>query len=283
MVQDNVKKLVDLIEKNEEELLDDWIKEQSKAETLRTDLKKKSVTKKQSAKFIKLLLKGCKSGNLENIKIDEWFEMRDFLEVILDERAEQGFSTSETIESILSFKKPLFSYIQKEYSSDPSVLGEMIWNTTTILDKLGIYATEVFQESREEIITQQQKEIQELSTPVIKLWEGVLAVPLIGTLDSERTQVVMENLLQRITDDGSDVVIIDITGVPAIDTQTAQHLIKTVSATRLMGAECILSGVSPDIAQTIVSLGIDFDMITKSSLADALEVALDKIGLQVTK
>jgi rsbT co-antagonist protein RsbR len=150
-----------------------------------------------------------------------------------------------------------------------------------LLDKLGLYATEVLQKNREEVITRQQEEMLELSTPVVQLWEGVLAIPLIGTLDSERTQVVMENLLQEIVRTGAEIAIIDITGVPTVDTLVAQHLLKTISAARLMGADCIISGIRPQIAQTIVHLGVDLSVTSKANMADAFELALRRVGKAV--
>ncbi len=152
-----------------------------------------------------------------------------------------------------------------------------MWTWTEIIDALGLQTINTFQKSREEVIKRQQDDLLELSTPVIKLWEGVLALPMIGTLDSSRTQVVMETLLQRIVDTGSSIAILDITGVPTVDTLVAQHLMKTVTAIRLMGADCIISGIRPQIAQTIVHLGIDLTGITtKANLADALAVAMQR-------
>src|SRR5215813_1206734 len=181
-------------------------------------------------------------------------------------------------------KQPLFTRLRNAHKSDAEGLASDIWRTTLLLDKLGLFTTEIFQKSREEIIARQQSELLELSTPVVSLWEGVLAVPLIGTLDSERTQVVMENLLERIVQTGAGIAIIDITGVPTVDTLVAQHLLKTVSAARLMGAECIISGIRPQIAQTIVHLGVNLtDVITKSSLADAFAVALRRAKLVITR
>ena len=181
-------------------------------------------------------------------------------------------------------KEPLFERIRSEFSKDPDRLAAATWAATTLLDKLGLYTTEVFQKGREELINRQQQEMLELSTPVVELWDGVLALPLIGTLDSARTQVVMESLLQRIVDTGSGIAIIDITGVPTVDTLVAQHLLKTVAAARLMGADCIISGIRPQIAQTIVHLGVDLqDVVTKATLADAFAIALRRLGLGVQK
>ena len=183
---------------------------------------------------------------------------------------------------VFSLKQPLFERIRREHAKDPVALADATWSVTTLLDKLGLYTTELYQKGREEVITRQQQEMLELSTPVVELWDGVLALPLIGTLDSARTQVVMENLLQRIVDTGSAIAIIDITGVPTVDTLVAQHLLKTVAAARLMGAECIISGIRPQIAQTIVHLGVDLqDVVTKATLADAFAIALRRLGLGV--
>ena len=196
-------------------------------------------------------------------------------------RGVQGFSPSETASFVFSLKKPLFERLRREFSKDPEALAELTWAATQLLDNLGLYTTEVHQKSREEVIARQQQEMLELSTPVVKLWEGVLALPMIGTLDSARTQVVMETLLQRIVETGSSIAIIDITGVPMVDTLTAQHLLKTVTAARLMGAECIISGIRPQIAQTIVHLGVDLgDITTKASLADAFAIALERTGAE---
>jgi rsbT co-antagonist protein RsbR len=181
-------------------------------------------------------------------------------------------------------KEPLFQRIRNEFGKDPERLASATWFTTMLLDRLGLFTTEVHQKGREEIIARQQQEMLELSTPVVTLWDGVLALPLIGTLDSARTQVVMESLLQRIVDTGAGIAIIDITGVPTVDTLVAQHLLKTVAAARLMGADCIISGIRPQIAQTIVHLGVELqDVVTKATLADAFAVALKRLGLGVQK
>jgi rsbT co-antagonist protein RsbR len=197
-------------------------------------------------------------------------------------RAAQGLSPVETATFVFSLKQPLFDVLRQEYDGQAAALTDELWTASTALDRLGLYTTEVFQKGREEMILRQQEEMLELSTPVVKLWEGVLALPMIGTLDSARTQVVMESLLQRIVETGAEVAIIDITGVPTVDTLVAQHLIKTITAARLMGAECIISGIRPQIAATIVHLGVDLSaVITKATLADAFQVALGRVGLAV--
>ena len=185
---------------------------------------------------------------------------------------------------IFSLKKPIFSLLRKEIRSNPDALATETLVVSDLIDKLGLHTVKTFQKSREDVIIRQQEEMLELSTPVVKLWDGVLALPMIGTLDSARTQVVMESLLQRIVDTGAEIAIIDITGVPTVDTLVAQHLLKTVTAIRLMGADCIISGVRPQIAQTIVHLGVDLQgVITKATLADALSLALKRSGFVVTK
>jgi rsbT co-antagonist protein RsbR len=175
-------------------------------------------------------------------------------------------------------KEPLFTLLREEIKDDADKLAVEMWTATTLVDKLGLYTTEVFQQTRDDIIKRQGQELLELSTPVVQLWDKILALPLIGTLDSERTQTVMENLLNHIVRSGAEIAIIDITGVPTVDTLVAQHLIKTVSAARLMGADCIISGIRPQIAQTIVHLGLQLDVISKATMADAFALALKRTG-----
>lgn len=199
-------------------------------------------------------------------------------------RSLKGFTPSETATFVFSLKQPLFNRLRLELAHDSENLLEEIWSVTTLIDKLGLWTTEIYQKTREEVIMRQQEELIELSTPVVKLWDGILALPIIGTLDSARTQVMMESLLQKIVETGSEFAIIDITGVPTVDTLTAQHLLKTVTAARLMGADCILSGIRPQIAQTIVYLGVDLaDVITKASLSDAFALALKRTGATISR
>jgi rsbT co-antagonist protein RsbR len=245
-------------------------------------LMKDSEVREQCAEFLKVLQDGIQTGEIENVRGAEWSPMRELLTSISRSRTQQGFTPSETAAFIFSFKRPLFRRLQLELGNDTKALLEETWSATELLDNLGLFSTEIFQKSREEVIARGQQEILELSTPVVKLWEGILALPLIGTLDSARTQVVMESLLQKIVETGSSVAIIDITGVPTVDTLVAQHLIKTVTAARLMGADCIISGIRPQIAQTIVHLGVALgDVTTKSSLADAFVLALHRTGRNI--
>lgn len=277
-------KFVAIIKQHEEEILKDWVKEQLKATTMRKDLMSEGELRNQSQEFLQLFNKAIQKGNLTDIATAEWADICDFLGSISRSRAQQGFSPSETATFVLSLKQPLFVLLSKALSGDVAALVDEIWTLTVVLDLLGIYSAEMFIRGRQEVIQQQQKEMLELSTPVIKVWDGVLTLPLIGTLDSARTQVVMEGLLQKIMETGSQVAIIDITGVPTVDTLVAQHLLKTVAAAKLMGGECIISGIRPQIAQAMVHLGVTFaDVTTKATLADAILQAFNIYGYSVVK
>ena len=274
--------LPEILAKYETMLLGEWLKEQLSAGIRRDDLMRESEMRDQSGEFLRLLRDASQGGNLTNFQASEWNNIKALLTSITRTRVQQGFSPSQVALFIFSLKKPLFSLLREECGSDGEIAAE-IMTANDLIDRLGLLTTEAFQKAREEIIIRQQQEMLELSTPVVKLWEGILALPLIGTLDSARTQVVMENLLQRIVETGSEIAIIDITGVPTVDTLVAQHLLKTVAATRLMGADCIISGIRPQIAQTIVHLGVDLTaVITKATMADAFEVALKRSGYAVT-
>jgi rsbT co-antagonist protein RsbR len=272
-----------LLSEGESAILPEWVRLQL-AGGRRSRLFNDSDVQQQSREFLSLLRVAAQSGQYEDIQSREWEGVRRLLEDISRTRATQGFSPSETATFVLSLKEALFPRIRAQYAKDPEKLTNLTWAVTRLLDRLGLYTTEVYQKGREELITRQQQEMIELSTPVVELWDGVLALPLIGTLDSARTQVVMENLLQRIVDTGAGIAIIDITGVPTVDTLVAQHLLKTVAAARLMGADCIISGIRPQIAQTIVHLGVDLqDVVTKATLADAFAIALRRLNLSVQK
>jgi rsbT co-antagonist protein RsbR len=276
-------KIPEIVQKYESELLPEWIQYQLDATTLRRDLMNDEELREQSRTFLELFRKALQSGNGNaDVSGANWSGVKELLGRLSHSRARQGFSPSETATFVFSLKQPLFDRLRKEYAKEPEKLAEETWATSAVLDKLGLHTTEVYQKGREEVIARQQQEMLELSTPVVELWDGILALPLIGTLDSARTQVVMESLLQKIVETGAGIAVIDITGVPTVDTLVAQHLLKTVSAARLMGAECIISGIRPQIAQTIVHLGVDLnDVITKASLADAFGVALKRLGLAV--
>jgi rsbT co-antagonist protein RsbR len=269
---------LDRVLANEQDVVGDWVKLQLAATAVRSDLLSERDLREQSREFISLLRPAIASGIPFSTNAEAWSGVRDFLTGVSRTRAHQGFSPSETAMFVLSLKQPLFVRLRSDLERDSGQLADALWYTSVELDRLALYTTEVFQKRREEVITRQQQELLELSTPVVELWEGILALPLIGTLDSARTQVVMESLLQAVVRTGAELAIIDITGVPTVDTLVAQHLLKTVAAARLMGADCIISGIRPQIAQTIVHLGVDLSaVITKATLADAFTLALRKI------
>lgn len=274
------KNLQHILATHETTILDTWIQEQA------TILGKKinaQELKTQSKNFLSLLKVAISFGEVENINAPAWTEIKKFLSEISRSRGTLGFTPAETATFIFSLKRPLFEGVRAELISTPEDFAREIWQVTQLVDKLGLFTMEAYQKIREEVIVRQQEEMLELSTPVVKLWDGILALPMIGTLDSSRTQIVMENLLQKIMETESEIAIIDITGVPTVDTLVAQHLIKTVTAARLMGAECIISGIRPQIAATIVHLGVDLgNVATKSSLADAFMLALSRTNRSVT-
>jgi rsbT co-antagonist protein RsbR len=274
--------LPQLLERRESDVLDQWIKGQLAAPHSHHTMVSDSELRDQSREFLGLLRTAAGKGSLDSIDGAAWQDVRNGLTDISRSRGARGFSASETATFVFSLKHPLFNALRDEYGADAAGLADEVWKTSTLLDKLGLFTTEVYQKTREEIIARQQEEMLELSTPVVKLWDGILALPMIGTLDSARTQVVMESLLQRIVETGAEVAIIDITGVPTVDTLVAQHLIKTSTAARLMGAACIIRGIRPQIAATIVHLGVDLTtVVTKATLADAFAVALSRVGLVV--
>lgn len=240
---------------------------------------RKDEQRRQCDGFISAFTKAMADDAPGNIDDRSWNEVRQVLDDISSSRAKSGSTPGETASFVFSFKQPLFAVLSSRLGERPDIQADAFWTASTVLDRLGLYTVEVFQRSRDQIVARQQQELLELSTPVITLWEGVLALPLIGTLDSMRAQVVMESILQKIVDTGATIAIIDITGVPTVDTLVAQHLMKTIAAARLMGADCIISGIRPQIAQTIVHLGIDLTKVTtKATLADAFLVALDRTG-----
>jgi rsbT co-antagonist protein RsbR len=270
-----------LIREFESEILEEWIAG-LKQQLIRVDATAEATTRRYCVQLLGLLGGAIQNGQTENIEGRDWDDVRHLLSEISQARAKQGSTPSETATFVFSLKQPLFSRLRTELAKKPELLAEDTWTVSLLIDKLGLYTIEVFQKSRDQIIARQQQELLELSTPVVKLWQNILALPLIGTLDSARTQVVMENLLQKIIDTGAAIAIIDITGVPTVDTLVAQHLLKTISAARLMGADCIISGIRPQIAQTIVHLGVNLeDVITKATLADAFLVALERTGAAI--
>ena len=275
--------LAEILRRDQQSILAEWLRLQLDSISMRRELISEAELSQQSREFLAAFTTAIGTDERIDANGPIWAPVREHLGRISESRARQGFSPKETAMFVLSLKEPVFNRLRVA-AGDPETLMTEIWTATLAVDALGLYTTEIHQKSRESVILRQQQEMMELSTPVVTLWDGILALPLIGTLDSARTQVVMENLLQRIVDTGSSIAILDITGVPTVDTLVAQHLLKTVAAARLMGADCIISGIRPQIAQTIVHLGVDLNsVITKATLADAFAVALRRLSLTITK
>lgn len=276
-----MKEIAQLLRKSESEIQSQWLSELSSS-TRRKDLIGDQELTSQANHLLRSLISAAEDGSTYDPHSARWNPVTELLDDVSRSRATQGFSSSETAMFMMSLKKPIFALIRTEYAKDAQTLSSATWYVTELIDRMALYTTETYQKAREEVISRQQQDLLELSTPVVKLWDKILALPLIGTLDSQRTQVVMETLLHQIVQDGAEVAIIDITGVPTVDTLVAQHLLKTVTAARLMGAECIISGIRPSTAQTIVHLGVDLqDVMTKATLADAFRVSLQRMGLRV--
>ncbi|RZM28477.1 MAG: STAS domain-containing protein [Pedobacter sp.] len=273
-----------LLQKKKKNILELWMKNQLADEGLREDLISNDELRSQSEELIDVLVGNLSGENFTNLDTDEWSPVIEILGGIAITRARQGFSPRETGNFVFSLKEAILEVLQQEINNDPQTLFNESLKVNRLMDNLSIVTFETFIKGREEVILRQTDEITEISTPVIRVWDGILALPIIGTLDSARTQVVMENLLQEIVETGSSIAILDISGVPAVDSLVAQHLIKTVSATRLMGAECIISGIRPEIAQTVVHLGIDLsNIITKATLASALAYSFKIMKLEVKR
>lgn len=273
-----------ILNTRKKDLLQAWINVQIEDPALRDDLMANEDLRTQSEELLNFFIQAIKSNNYEDINTPEYDQITDILNSISLNRAHTGYTPSETAIFVLSLKKVIIRILQEELTNDLDHLINEVIKISDLIDKLSVITMETFINGREEVITRQASEINEISTPVIRVWEGILALPIIGTLDSERTQTVMETLLQEIVNTGSTIAILDISGVPTVDTLVAQHLIKTVNATRLMGAECIISGIKPEIAQAIVHLGIDLTGVqTKASLASALKLSFSKLNLAVSK
>jgi rsbT co-antagonist protein RsbR len=262
-------------------LVEEWLKHMRAAGGAKGTTSSAVEVRPQAQELLRLVADAVGDGT--DTASAAWAPVRQFLDDVSKGRAAQGFTSSETATFILSLKFPVFERLRAAVG-DAKELAEATWRVSEAIDQLALHTVASFQKTREEVIRRQQEEMLELSTPVVKLWDGVVALPMIGTLDSARTQIVMESLLQRIVETGAEIAIIDITGVPTVDTLVAQHLIKTVTAIRLMGADAIISGIRPQIAQTIVHLGIELEGVTtKASLADALALAFKRSGLAVTR
>lgn len=279
MPKTQVSRTGEILKDSESEVLKSWVKELLKISGGRQI--NESELRRQCAEFLSSF-RECMMSGADTIESSEWESVKTFLNELCLIRAEQRFSPSETAQFIFSLKQPLFSILVDSMKGRPQELVDEIWSLTELLDELGLYATEQYQRAKEEIINRQQQDILEVSTPVIQIWPGVVALPIIGTLDSERSQIMMERLLQTLSSTGCTVAILDISGVPAVDTMVAQHLIKTIQAAKIMGAQCIISGIRPEIAQTIVHLGVDLSMVrTKATMSRALEEALQMVNLQI--
>ncbi len=278
---DDASRISQMLQEQEAAIGAEWLA-QLEALAVRGTAATREQLRSHCQQFLASFTAATRSGELENIEHRSWDDVRDLLAEISSTRAKSGSTPSETATFVFSLKQPVFARLRQAFAAEPEALASASWTINTLLDKLGLYTIEVFQKTKDQIIVRQQQELLELSTPVVKLWNGILALPLIGTLDSARTQVVMENILQKIVDTGAIIAIIDITGVPTVDTLVAQHLMKTIAAARLMGADCIISGIRPQIAQTIVHLGVNLeDVMTKATLADAFMVALERTGTAV--
>jgi rsbT co-antagonist protein RsbR len=275
-------RLAEIVQQREGALLSEWMSLQSKFLGSQRERISDSELRTNLHDFVLALKQGLASGKVSDLDGAAWASMREVLTGLSRQRASQGFTPAETAMFVFSFKPALFNELRQTYKNDPASVAEEILVATDLLDRLGLYTTDAYQKTREAVIIRQQQEMLELSTPVVELWTGILALPLIGTLDSARTQIVMQNLLEAVVAKSADLAIIDITGVPTVDTLVAQHLLKTVAAARLMGAECIISGIRPQIAQTIIHLGVDLgSVITKANLADAFRLALRKRNLAI--
>jgi rsbT co-antagonist protein RsbR len=272
--------ILSLIDRHYQHLLTEWLA-CLKRDTGIGGAQREAEAADIARRFLEELRRCAAIAQFDDIQTPDWAPLRDLLDDLSRTRVIQGFSPSETAVFVFSLKEPLFELLRREFANNADELAHEIWTTSRLIDKLGLYTVEAYSKTREEVIVRQQQELLELSTPVVELWEGILALPLIGTLDSSRTQIVMESLLERIVTSGAEIAIIDITGVPTVDTLVAQHLIKTISAARLMGADCILSGIRPQIAQTIVHLGLELNVVSKATMADALALALRRSGKTV--
>jgi rsbT co-antagonist protein RsbR len=284
-MDEDTSQVEDVLRADRARLLEAWMAAQLEAVGARPDLLSAGELRVESERFLTALAAAVAEDDAGvDINGAAWGDVRELLNDLSRTRAMRGFTPTETATFVFSLKQPLFSRVQEALADRPAELGPALWATTLLLDRLGLFTTEAYARTREDVIRRQQDELIELSTPVVKLWEGVVALPLIGTLDSARTQVVMESLLERIVETDSTIAIIDITGVPTVDTLVAQHLLRTVAAARLMGADCIISGIRPQIAQTIVHLGLDLsEVTTKASLADAVVVALAQTGFEIRR
>ena len=276
------KSTIDLIRKHRTAITEKWIRVIMQDDSLREDITTNEDLRVQVDELVSALVDASQNGNFDNIEASEYEEVMEIITGLSLSRAKQGYSPRETGMFVMSLKTAFTNFLMESKKDNLAALVQEILEINQLIDNLSIVTFDTYIKGREEVILRQTNEIEEISSPVIRVWDGIVALPIIGTLDSSRTQIVMENLLNEIVESGSSIAILDISGVPAVDSLVAQHLIKTVSATRLMGAECIISGIKPEIAQTIVHLGIDLSGIyTKATLASALRFAFQRLNLKV--
>lgn len=281
----SMENIVDILKADEDAVLSGWIDVADEEGVKRSDLFSEKEEREQAATLLRTFRNGVRHGVIGeefDLLDDHWSELRSVLAEITHERVERGVKPNEMASLVLALKAPLFELLSARLTDDPQRLIDEIWLTSKIIDAFALYTNEVFIQEREQVIERQREEMLELSTPVVELWDKVLTLPLIGTLDSLRAQEVMENLLEAIVEHQAEVVILDITGVRTVDTQVAQHLLRTAAAVRLMGAACIISGISPKIAQTMVQLGVDVGEVqTRSTIRSALTDALATVGFAI--
>lgn len=279
MKSDSNEALRDVLGRFKASIIRDWLERLKTSDGVVTGRVREGELRSQA----ETVLNGLHESLAEGMEGENAFRaLEGTLTDVSRERALQGFTPTDTAMFVFSLKEPIFNALNEAYRENPATIASGVWDSTILIDRLGLHTMEVFLKSREDVIGRQGQEISELSSPVVRLWKGIVALPLIGTLDSARTSVVMENLLQAIVEEEAAVAIIDITGVPTVDTLTAQYLLKTVSAAKLMGAECYISGIRPQIAQTMVHLGVDLSVTSKATLADAFALALKRLDLSVT-
>lgn len=282
MASDGTTVLANVLKNSDAKVVDAWFALLRTSGALQSGRIREAELQTQVRSIYAMLVAALESGK-SAVNDEAFAPLRESLSEISRSRAVQGFTPIDTANFVFSLKEPIFDALNRAFPNDPASVAAGTWSASRVIDQLGLLTMEVFQASREEVIGRQSQEIAELSTPVVQLWEGILALPLIGTLDSARTGVVMENLLQAIVDEEAEIAIIDITGVPTVDTLVAQHLLKTIAAARLMGADCIISGIRPQIAQTMVHLGVELNVVSKATLADAFALALKRTGRMVTR
>jgi len=280
--EEDYRAVVGVLDGRRDELLSMWIKERLESGEFRDELISRRELQQQSRQIVEMLARTIRESGGRDFTDEAFDELRFFLNEISRARAVKGYTPLENATYILSLREAVIPLLAEELEGQLDALVREMTYFTKLLDKMGLVMVETYMRSREEIIHQQRADMMELSTPVIKVWDKILTLPIIGTLDSRRAQMMMEALLQRVVDTGSTIAILDITGVRTMDTLVANHLIKTVTAARLMGARCILTGVSPAIAQTMVQLGIDLTQITtRAQMSDGIRLALEMSGRAV--